>query len=91
MNVHASIPVRVVNGIRWLCLANMSIKKIEVVAYDIAIRKEQYSFAGGHRHRLAVVREDIHLNIAELTERAVDISNVALPAAPKGRRHHKGR
>ena len=69
-------PIREVNGEIWCSLANMGIKRINVVAYNID-QKEKYSFAGGHRHRYVAARDDVHLQLPpDKQEILVDITNV---------------
>jgi hypothetical protein len=38
----------------------MGVKRIDIVAYRMD-RNDQYTFAGGHRHRYLVARDDIHI------------------------------
>jgi hypothetical protein len=87
MNVTLSFPVREVGGEKWLSLASMGIKRLDVVAYAFDVKKN-HTFAGGHRHRFAVARDDIHLKFAtEQHEIKLDISAVAPASTPPRRRH----
>jgi hypothetical protein len=91
MNRQFSFPLREVSGEKWCSLANMGIKRIDVVAYSFDVQNK-FTFAGGHRHRRAVVRDDIHL-LFPTEDVTVDIAAVppsSTPSTPK-RRHHKGR
>lgn len=86
MNVNMSFPLRNVGGAKWFALATMGIKRLDVVAYRIE-KKEQFTFAGGHRHRLAVAHDDIHILFpSDSYSIPLDIGGVAPPQAPK-RRH----
>ena len=92
MNAHLSFPLREVGGKKWCSLAFMGTKRIDVVAYNIDVQ-HKYSFAGGHRHMLAVVRDDIHI-LFPTVDMTVDIQNVAPssgPPKPPKRRHDKNR
>ncbi len=87
MNVSFNFPLREVQGKKWCSLANMGIKRIDVVAYSFDVQNK-FSFAGGHRHRYAVARDDIHI-LFPSEEISVDIEAVKpSPQAPK-RRHDK--
>jgi len=86
MNAIYSFPLREVGGVKWCSLANMGVKRIDVVAYKVDITGK-YTFAGGHRHRLAVIRDDIHI-LFPAQEVAVDIGQVK-PIGPPKRRHDK--
>jgi hypothetical protein len=82
-----NFPLRVEQGQRWCALSYSGIKRIDVVAYNIEI-KAQHSFAGGHRHRLAVCRDDVHILFPKDDIR-VDITAVAAATEPPKRRHRK--
>jgi hypothetical protein len=84
-NASFSFPLRLEQGQRWCALSYTGIKKIEVIAYNIEI-KAKHTFAGGHRHRLAVCREDVHILFPK-DDIKVDITAVAAAAAPPKRRH----
>ena len=86
MNVSLRFPLREVNGKKWCSLANMGIHRIDVVAYDFAVQNK-FTFAGGHRHRHAVVRKDIHILFPE-EDLKVDIAAVR-PSTPPRRRHDR--
>jgi hypothetical protein len=91
MNRMISFPLREVGGAKWCSVANMGVKRIDVVAYDIRIA-QQHTFAGGHRHRLAVCRDDVHI-LFPSDEASVNIQDV-MPVSSPGqakRKHHKGR
>jgi hypothetical protein len=90
MNATFSFPLREVDGKRWCSLANMGLKRIDVVAYRVDVQ-QQYSFAGGHRHRLAVVRDDIHIHFPreDLTVNIQNVQPSAGPPTPPRRRHDK--
>ena len=93
-NANFSFPVRIVKGLgKWCALSFVGADRIEVVAYTIDL-KQDISFIGGHRHRHAVVRDDIHVKFADkYYPISLDISGVKgsiAPAQKKGRRHHKG-
>ena len=88
MNADLSFPIKDVRGEKWCSLQNMGVKRIDIVAYTID-RREQYTFAGGHRHRYAVVRDDIHILFPPGTFAvSLDISDVK-PTSVSKRRHHK--
>jgi len=89
MNAHFSFPLREVGGQKWCSLSNMGIKRIDVVAFTADI-KSQHTFAGGHRHRLVVFRDDIHI-LFPTAEISVDIAAVKPTAGPPKRRHSKQR
>jgi hypothetical protein len=89
MNATFSFPLREVAGKKWCSLANMGIKRIDVVAYSVDVQ-HKYTFAGGHRHRLAVVRDDIHI-FFPTEDLTVDIQNVPPSSGPPKRRHDKRR
>ena len=89
MNARYSFPLREVHGKKWCSLANMGIKRIDVVAYDFDVQ-QKYSFAGGHRHRHAVVRNDIHI-LFPTEDVSVDIQDVRPTSGPPKRRHDKRR
>jgi hypothetical protein len=80
-----SFPLRKVVGKNWCSLVFANVHKIEVVAYSIDINP-QYSFAGGHRHRMAVCKDDIHILFPE-KEITIDIAAVPSAATPVKRRH----
>lgn len=81
MSVKANIrqyrfPIREVGGESWCSLANMGIRRVDVVAYKID-HKEKHTFAGGHRHRYMVAKDDVHLLLpADKQEVVVDITDV---------------
>jgi hypothetical protein len=90
MNKAFSFPLREVGGKTWCSLANMGIKRIDVVAYSFDLQAK-HTFAGGHRHRYAVVRDDIHL-FFPTEDMTVDIAAVppsSVPSGPPKRRHNK--
>lgn len=82
-----SFPIKNVVGRRWCSLSFLDIQRIEVVAYSIDI-DPKFSFAGGHRHRMAVCKKDIYIGFPE-KEITVDIEAVASAPAPVKRRHGK--
>jgi hypothetical protein len=82
-----SFPLRRVVGQSWCSLAYADIHRIEVVAYSIKI-EPKFTFADGHRHRLAVCKNDIHILFPE-KEITVDIAAVESAPAPVRRRHGK--
>lgn len=47
MNANFSFPLREVGGQKWCSLANIGVKRIDVVAFTADV-KAQHSFAGGH-------------------------------------------
>jgi len=65
----------------------MGIKRIDIVAYSFDIQ-QQFSFAGGHRHRLAIARNDIHI-LFPTEDVSVDIQAVKPSPGPPKRRHDK--
>jgi hypothetical protein len=81
-------PIRKISGREWCALDFVGIKKLEIASYRADLRNPKFSFAGGHRHRLTVVENDIHLCFPEDTGDVVDISAV-MPAASPKRRHSK--
>lgn len=81
-------PIKIVSGKEWCCAAEMGIKRLEIVAYHID-RKEKFTFAGGHRHRLCTAHDDIHL-FFPMGGETLDISGVA-PAPPAPARRHGNR
>jgi hypothetical protein len=90
MNATFNFPLKEVSGKKWCSLANMGAKRIDVVAYRIDIQPK-HSFAGGHRHRYAVIRDDIHIYFPA-EDLTVDIASVPPsqgPSAPPRRRHDK--
>lgn len=87
MNATFSFPLREVGGQKWCSLANMGVKRIDVVGYKVDVTG-QYTFAGGHRHRLVVIRDDIHI-LFPARETSVDIQNVKPISGPSKRRHDK--
>jgi hypothetical protein len=82
-----TFPLRIERGASWCALSYTGIKRIDVVAYNIEI-KEKYTFAGGHRHRLAVCRDDVHI-LFQKDDIKIDITAVTAAAAPPKRRHGK--
>lgn len=89
MNVNLSFPIKEVRGAKWCSLANMGVKRLEIVAYRVNI-KEQYTFAGGHRHRCAIAQDDIHLLFpTETFDIPLDIKAVTPSSGPPKRRHDK--
>lgn len=84
MNRTISFPLREVGGAKWCAVATMGVRKIEVVAYKIDIARKQ-TFAGGHRHRLAVCRDDVHI-LFPPPEASVNIQDVKL--GPDAKRRH---
>lgn len=89
MNVNFSFPLKEVQGRKWCSLANMGIKRVDIVAYDFDVQNK-YSFAGGHRHRYAVARNDIHI-LFPTEEISVDIQAVKPSSAAPKRRHDRQR
>jgi hypothetical protein len=91
MNQAFNFPLKEFGGRRWCSLANMGMKRIELVAYRIDIQ-EKFSFVGGHRHRLAIVRDNIHIFFPR-DDLTVDIQNVPPSSGPPPppRRRHGGR
>jgi hypothetical protein len=87
MNATFTFPLRNVAGKTWCSLANMGIKRIDVVAYNFHIQ-QKFTFAGGHRHRLAVVRDDIHIFFPS-EDLTVDIQGVPPSSGAPKRRHDK--
>ena len=84
-----TFPLRLEQRELWAALGFCGIKRIDVVAYNIDI-KAQHSFAGGHRHRLAVCRDDVHILFPK-DDIKIDISNVAAASGPPKRRHDRRR
>jgi hypothetical protein len=82
-----SFPLRKVVGKSWCSLAFANVHKIEIVAYSIDINPK-FSFAGGHRHRLAVCKDDIHILFPE-KEIKIDIAAVPSAKTPATRRHSR--
>jgi len=80
-------PLRTEGGEKWCSLASMGIKRLDLVAFKFDV-KQKHSFAGGHRHRYAVVRDDIHLLLPLEHELEWDISRIE-KAAPPRRRHDR--
>jgi hypothetical protein len=66
----------------------MGIKKLEIASYTANLKNQKFSFAGGHRHRLTIVEDGIHLYFPDGKGDEIDISDVA-PARAPGRRHHR--
>jgi hypothetical protein len=75
-------PLRTEGGEQWCSLTKMGVRRIDIVAYRFDV-KEKYSFGGGHRHRRAGARDDVHILIP--LELEFDITDVEKPA-PK-RKH----
>ena len=87
MNVN--FHMRVVDGERWCCLSSMGIKRVDIVAYNVDV-KEQHSFAGGHRHRYMVARNDVHILVPPTVPvTTLDIEGVKPAPAPKSRHNKK--
>jgi hypothetical protein len=90
MNKSFSFPLRNVGGKTWCSLANMGIGRIDVVAYRFDLQNK-HTFAGGHRHHYAVVRDDIHIFFPteDMTVNIADVPPSAGPPTPPKRRHDK--
>ena len=88
MNYNLSFPIKEVGGKKWCSLANMGIKRVDIVAFKIHIQQQQYSFAAGHRHRLAIARDDVHLCFPT-EDITVNIAAVRPTAGVPKRRHDK--
>jgi hypothetical protein len=93
MNRVFNFPLRDHDGKKWCSLAKMGIKRVDVVAYDINIQNQQYTFAGEHRHRYAIARNNVHLYFPseDLTVNIAGVTPSSGPAAPPKRRHDKNR
>ena len=93
MRMSFAFPLKNVQGENWCCLDFMGIKKLEAVSYGFEV-KEKHTFAGGHRHRYAVLRDSIYLKFPDGHGTIeVDIENVKASAAPPRRQsgHHKNK
>jgi hypothetical protein len=80
-----TFPLRLEQKQQWAALGFCGINRIDVVAYNIDV-KAQHSFAGGHRHRLAVCRDDVHILFPK-DEIKINIAEVAPAKGPPKRRH----
>jgi hypothetical protein len=87
MNATFHFPIREVKGQKWCSLAFMGTARVDIVAYRIEIQNK-YTFAGDHRHRYAIARDDIHL-LFQKEDMIVDIQNVQPSSGPPKRRHDK--
>lgn len=87
MNSTFHFPLREVGGQQWCSLANMGVKRLDIVAYKMDFTNK-YTFAGGHRHRLVVARDDIHI-LFPAAEMSVNIQDVKPISGPPKRRHDK--
>jgi hypothetical protein len=85
--VNFTFPLRIEQKQQWAALGFCGIKRIDVVAYNIDI-KQHYSFAGGHRHRLAVCRDDVHILFPK-EDIKINIADVAPAKGPPRRRHDR--
>jgi hypothetical protein len=70
----------------------MGIKRLDIVSFRSEVN-EKFSFAGGHRHRYTIVRDDIHIFFPGGEGDLVDISGMVPAEAPaSGRvRRRQGR
>lgn len=76
-----SIPVKTVDGDNWAQLNHFGNTHF-FTGEDCRTKKENFSFAGGHRVRLYVIKNNVHWKIpAGVT---LDITDVT-PAAPRRR------
>ena len=77
-----SVPIKVVNRIRWGALNHFG-RIHEFVSEELKLIDQNYTFADGHRVRRYRVKKNVHWKIPE----EVDIS--AVPAAEAPRRQGK--
>jgi hypothetical protein len=75
------VPIKVVDGHKWGCLAYISTEAYEIVGEEVKHLRD-YSFAGGHRVRLYRFKKNVHFKIPAGVE--VNISGVT-PAEPPRR------
>jgi hypothetical protein len=79
MTGRVTVPIRMINGVRWGNLAALSFSH-DVCAESVSTVNEKYSFAGGHRVRLLRLKKNVHWRIPEGVD--LNISDVP-PAVPR--------
>jgi len=81
---HLSVPVREVNGERWGALCLLGPLVFEVVSETWELKKDSYSFVGGHRVRLLKLKKNVHFKVpADIQGTELDISGIAPSTAPR--------
>jgi hypothetical protein len=81
MTGRVTVPIRMINGVRWGNLAALSFSH-GVCAESVSTVNEKYSFAGGHRLRLLRLKKNVHWRIPE----GVDLNISDVPPADPPRR-----
>lgn len=78
------VPIKLLGTERWGCLQSLDNGAHSFVGFDIWLKKDRYSFIGGHRVKLFGAKGNVHFRIPDATK-TIDITDVA-PAAPPPRR-----
>jgi hypothetical protein len=77
-----SVPVKIVQGDRWGELNFFGNQHI-ISGERLSIKDQNYSFAGGHRVRLYLIKQNVHWKIP--TGIQLDVSQVAPAEMPRRR------